>query len=542
MIFYLYSAMKRCLIIPVIFCTLFNKVYGQSAPAAIDSLIKYGIITAKERPIMEKELRYLTDKGRANYRLAILGGLENIMLQKTFHVNPHRTGIMYSYGNDHLNKKSQDSINMSLRLMLEKIKKADLLTNRVYTYALKSIDSTRYVAEMQMIGSLTEMSSRLEWLAPKRLLPLAQELHQNGIVSDSSFLRLKDDIDNDKIESAFQLNDYCKYDRVFDMEKYPDDPNVWLEQMHRDIASILPGLDFTDFHYTEVPDTSFSIPGIRFKVSLTCNGHTYKHISLAISNYRSRNGKITPKDIFVEDFYRIFNKVLTDQQSPFRLHSIMFSHTSADNRDTRRFALIALKNEQGDVFMKEPGMSYMLVSMDGYDGTLTSARIDSNIAGWRNMGLFAHLSNAEISKAIDDAQAADPFSTGNLLANFPDVIYNLRDALTGPRHPYGYLLTHLAKITHGAFNPSKIVQIKVGHGLKLQYLSKGKVHSYTFPTAYGWLDLKFSVFMKNLSLENNLPGNFYQLKYEDTIIYLTKQQHEYAVKYKLLDLVGHQNN
>jgi hypothetical protein len=532
--FYLYCAMKRCLIILIIFCTLFNKVYGQSPPGAIDSLIKYGIITTKGRRIMEKELRYLKDKGRANYRVAILGGLENIIIQKTFHINPHRTGIFYSYSNQHLNKKSQDSINMSLRVLLEKIKKAGLLTDRVYTYALKSIDSGRYVVELQMIGSLTEMSSHLEWLAPTRLLPIAEELHKNGIVSDSSFLRLKDDINNGKIESAFQLNDYCKHDRVFDMAKYPDDPNVWLEQMHRDIASILPDLDFTDFNYTEVPDTSFSTSGVRFKVSLTCNGRIYKHISLPINNYRNPQGKITPKDIFVEDFYRIFNKVLTDQQSLYRLHSIMFSHTTA-NEDTRRFAIIALKNDQGDVFMKEPVMSYMLVSMDGYDSTLTSSKIDSTIAGWSKMGLFAHLSNTEVTKAIDDAQTADPFSTSNLLSNFPGVIYNVHDALTGPPHPYSNLLINLAKITHGAFNPTKIVQIKVNHGLKLQYLSKSKIRSYTFPTAYGWLDVKFSAFMKDLGRENNLSGNFYQLKYDNAIIYLTKQQHDYAVKYKLLD-------
>lgn len=420
-------------------------------------------------------------------------------------------------------------------MLLQKIKRANLLTDRVYTYALKSIDSSHFVVELQMIGSLTEMSSRLVWLAPNRLLPVAEQLHKSGIVSDSSFLRLKDDINNGRLESVFQLNNYCQHDRIFDMAKYPDDPNVWLEQMHRDIASILPGLDFTDFKYTEVPDTSFSISGIRFKVSLTCNGRIYKHISLPINNYRKPQGKITPKDIFVEDFYRIFNKILTDQQSPYRLHSIMFSPTTA-NEDTKRFALIALKNEQGDAFMKDPVMSYMLVSMDGYDSTLTSTKIDSTLAGWKKMGLFAHLSNTEFSKAFDDAQTADPFSTSNLLSNFPEVVYNLHDALTGPRRPYSNLLIHLARITHGAFNPAKIVQIKIGHGLKLQYLSKGKIHSYIFPTAYGWLDVKFSAFLKDLSRENNLTGNFYHLKYDDAVIYLSKQQHDYAVSNKLLEL------
>lgn len=526
--------MKRRLIILLIFYGLFDKVYGQLPSAEIDSLVKFQVITTKERPVMERELKYIRDEGRVNYHVAILGGLENIILQKTFHINPHKTGIFYSYNNEHINKKKQDSINTSLRVLLQKIKRANLLTDRVYTYALKSIDSGRFVVELQMIGSLTEMSSRLEWLAPNRLLPVAERLHKNGIISDSSFLRLNDDINNGKLESAFQLNNYCKNDRVFDMAKYPDDPNVWLEQLHREIAAILPGLNFTDFKYTEVPDTLFSIPGTRFKVSLTCNGRIYKHISLPIKNYRNPRDKIRPKDIHVNDFYRIFNKVLTDQQSPYRLHNIMFSHTAA-NENIQRFALIALKDEQGGVFMKDPVMSYMLVSMDGYDSTLTSEKIDSTLAGWRKMGLFAHLSNTELNKAIDDVQTADPFSTSNLLSNFPGVVYNLHDALTGPRWPYGNLLIHLARITHGAFNPTKIVQVKVGHGLKLQYLSKGKVHSFTFPTIYGWMDVKFPAFMKDLSHENNLLGSFYQLKYEDAVIYLTKQQHDYAVKNKLLE-------
>src|SRR5260221_4671559 len=209
------------------------------------------------------------------------------MLQKTYHVDPHRTGIMFSYSGRSLNKKSQDSINTSLRMLLEKINKAGLLTDRVYTYTLKGIDSGRYVAEMQLIGYLTEMSSRLEWLAPDRLLPVAEQLHKNGIVSDSSFLQLKNDTRNGIIESAFQLNNYCKLDRTFDLTKYPDDPDLWLEQLHRDIASIVPGLDFTNFSYTTIADTSFSIRGIRFNVSLVCNGHIYKYTSLAFNNYKS---------------------------------------------------------------------------------------------------------------------------------------------------------------------------------------------------------------------------------------------------------------
>ena len=300
---------------------------------------------------------------------------------------------------------------------------------------------------------------------------------------------------------------------------------------------MLPGLDFTDFRYTEIPDTSFSIPAIRFKVSLKCNGRIYKHISLPISNYKNPKGKISPKDIFNEDFYRIFNKILTDQQSPYRLHSIMFSPTM-NSDDIRRFALIALKDEQGDIFMKNPVMSYMLVSMDGYDSTLTSTKIDSMISGWEKLGLFTHLSNKEISKAIDNAQATDPFFISGLLSNFPGVIYNLHDTLTNSKKPYISLLISLAKITKGEFIPTKITEAKIDHGIKLQYLFKGKVHSFIFSTAYGWLDAKFPAFLKKLGVENSLLGNFYILKYDHSLIYLTKQQHDDAIKNNLLEFAS----
>jgi len=528
------AAMKRYLIILFIFCCLFSGVCGQSRKATIDSLVKYGVITAKQRPVLQREFKYAV--GHVSDRVAILAGLQNIRMQKIFHLDPHKTGIMLSYGEGHFNKKSQDSINTTLRILLEKIKKAGLLTDRVYSYTLKGIDSSRYVAELQMIGALTEMSSRLEWLAPNKLLPVVQDLHKNGIISDSSFMRLENDIRNGKIESASQLNDYCELGRAFDLSKYPENPDVWLEQIHRDIASILPGLNFTNFSYTTIPDTSFSLPGARFKVSLVCNGQIYKHTSLAFNNFKNRSGKISPKDIFIEDFYRIFNKTLTDQHSPLRLHSIMFSPGSTTDDHFRHFALIALTKEQAEVFMKEPNFSYMFVSMDGYDTTLTSAKIDSTIAEWRKIGLFAHLSNAEISKAIDNAEADDPFSIDKLLANFPGVIYPLDSSMMSPHYPYVNLLSHLAKITHGAFAPTRISQRKIKGGVKLQYLSNGKIHSHMFHTANGWFDAGFPAFMKGLGEENSLPGKFYQLKYTNDVIYLTKQQHDYTVTHNLLVL------
>ncbi|MBS1528982.1 MAG: hypothetical protein JSU01_01635 [Bacteroidetes bacterium] len=495
-------------------------------------MIKYQFIKADQRSKLESKLKDTLYAG--SYRVAVLYSLMGIMLQNKYHISDIQGG-MFSFGHDSVDKNKQDSINAALRLSLEKINKTGLLTTRVYTSAAKKIDNSNYIADVELVAHLAEMTSRLQWLTADHLLPVAEELHKNGIVNDSSFLRLKNDINDEKIETALQLNEYCTPDRIFDMAKYADDPDIWLKQMHEDIASILPGLSFTDFNYTPIPDTSFSLPGTRFRISLNCNGRTYSHTSLAMENFRDKLGKITPKDLVVEDFHRIFNKILTDQHSRYRLHSVMMSPTNSTNDRSRHFALIALRDDQVELFMKEPCISYMFVSMETYDSTLTSGRIDSALAGWKKIGLFAHLSEAEIKKATADAQAADLLSVDQLLSNFPRVIYSFQAAFSNQDQSYAGLLKQIAQISHGAFKPVRITQKNVKNGVEVAYYSNGKMHFYTFKTQYRWADDKFLDFIKNLGRENVLPGDFYALPDADAIIYLTKQQYADSTKLKLLN-------
>jgi hypothetical protein len=135
--------MKPCLILIIVFYSLFNTAFGQSPSAAIDSLIKFRVISPKERSALNKQLSNPGYKGHASYRVAILAGLYSITVRKVFHIDPHKTGLFYSYSEEYLRNKSQDSINKSLRQLLAKIKKANLLTERVYAYTLNEIDSSR---------------------------------------------------------------------------------------------------------------------------------------------------------------------------------------------------------------------------------------------------------------------------------------------------------------------------------------------------------------------------------------------------------------
>lgn len=461
------------------------------------------------------------------------------MIQKTFHIDLYGAGWHSVYHEKGTFKKNQDSVNTSLRLLLNKINMAGLLTNRVYANALHDIDSSTFQIAVQMISQLVSVSYRLDQLEPNKLLPVAKQLHHAGIVSDTAFLRLQNDINNGNLESSFQLNNYCNFDRIFNLEKYPDDPSLWLEQLHREIASILPGLSFTGFNYTTSIDSAASTPNLRnikYKVSLVCNGRKYKYVTNALV-FKTQNGKMHFSD-FAAGFYRIFNKVLTDNQSLYRLHLIRPDYGTSSENPLKRFSLIALTKSESEALMEKPAMPYMLESLDNYDTTLTSLRIDSTLLEWKKIGLLAHLTEAQYNKAIDDAESDDLFSMDHLLFNFPIVLYSLDSALKIQNHTYINLLSHLAGITHGAFRPERITQRKVKDGVYLQYLYKGKTNSYIFNTEYGWFDKRFTKFVKGLGPQNNLTGNFYFLPYENAIIYLTQQQHTYVVEHKLLNLTS----
>jgi hypothetical protein len=527
--------MKTYLIILIAICTLFSKVYAQSSSAAIDTLIKYKVITSKDLPIIKDEFKYKYND--ASDEVVVLRGLEKVMLQREFHINPHKMGFFsFDYGKP--NPKEQDSVNLSLHELLQKINIAGLLTNSIYRFTLKEIDSGRYMGQVQLLSHLAEMSSRLEWMSPARLLPVVDTLHNDGVISDTSFSRLKNDIRDGKIESSFQLNSYFKFDQTFDLTKYPKDSLVWLEPFLLKVASILPNLKFSNFGYSIEPDTTFGLKikgdtWIKIKVKITCNGQDYKYAVLA-NQVTDRLGKIHLIGITYGYLYRIFNKILVDQQSQLRLHNISFSHAGKEEDHLNYFAFIALKDEQFVTLMKTPCSAYMLVSLESSNDTLTSAKIDNAIAEWQKIGLFAHLTQAEINKGIDDAETADWLSMNTPLENFPHVVCQLNKSFEVPRHHYTDFLIRLAAITHGAFNPTKITEHKIKGGVKLQYMAEELLH-YAVLDNEPWIDLKTSEFLKTLGRENDLPGDFYVLPGRYEVIYLTKQQCAYAIAHKLLD-------
>ncbi len=527
--------MKTYLIILIAICAFFNNASGHSSSAAIDTLIKYKVISLADVPIIKSEFKYKND---FSDQVVLLGGIENILLQKKFHVDPHKIGLMYDFRYDNPTQAVRDSINRSLRQLLENINKAGLLTNRVYTYTLAKIDSGRYIDQLQMVPHLVEMSSRLEWMAPSKLLPVVVGLHSNGIIGDSSFLRLSEDIRNSRIESSFQLNDYFKLDRTFDCTKYPEDSTLWIEIYLRKISSILPNLNFSNFSCTIEPDSNSRLKldhQVKLKIDLTCNGRVYKYSSIA-ERFKNKEGKIRLLGIGFDYFYRIFNKILADQHSSLRLHNISFSHAGREEDHLNQFSVIALKYGQTEMFMKGLYLSYMLLSMENYDNNFTSGRIDSVIAEWQKMGLFRHLSQSDIDKGIDDAETGDRYSINSLLESFPNVVCSLHPGVVNSDHPYTDFLNQLAITTHGEFKPAKVTEHKVKGGIKLQYVSNGKPHSQMFKWQVLELDPKFPAFLKHLSRENNLSGDFYFLPDTYNIIYLTKEQHTYALAHKSLDL------
>lgn len=526
--------MKRCLITIAFLSCILNSAFGQSASAIIDKLIKEGVITSKERPALESELK---KHPNVSYRTAILSALEYLSLKKTFHIDPHKTGIFYSYRNDSANRNNkQDSINCSLSALLNKINRTGLLKKRVYNRTLQNIDSSKMIVEVQLYSQLAGMTYRLEWLAPDKLLPVAEQLHQGRVLSDSSLNRLKHDIKSYQIESIEQLTSYCEQVHQFDLSRYKGEAAVLMEQVIRDITTILPDVHVSNFNYTATPDTSSpkGLDEINTKISFTCNGRTYRHRGHDMI-LKNRKGEVIPDKLHVLEMLGVFNTILADSRSPLRLHTIMAEPSGSDDHLLDRFAVAVLNADQAKILLNAPCSSYLMFSFADYGDKVNSALVDSVIDQFTKVGLFAHLSTEQLKKSAEDVEVEDLYNMDNLLANFPGVIYQTNSLMMDTANVYINMLKNLGQISHGAFSPKAITQKLTKNNVTITYTSNGEHHTHTLVLENSWPKTGLSPLLKQLAAENHLSGNFYNIAFGSAIVYLTPPQYKYVAAHKLLE-------
>ncbi|MCD9015506.1 hypothetical protein [Parachryseolinea silvisoli] len=378
---------------------------------------------------------------------------------------------------------------------------------------------------VQVLTKLNFLAAYKAYIAPAPMLAFADSLHRAGIVPDDRYAALKGDIRAGKLARHYQLLDYVEHGVHFDLAQQSGDPSKYLPVIYRRVADILPELGFTDFQYEIIKDEQNSSPdyvAYNAVVSFNVNGIPYRHKSfIAPEHTGKRHGYLGYIDEHA--FYQIFNQVLADHRSPYRLHLVpaLMQYFPGNYQ---YFGIIALTQTQTSVI---PGGTSLfgIVQEESFEHALTADDINQAIHTFRQTGLLSHLTSAQVDSAVADR----PMKIGELLLSLPGVVFAFDAELNNLEHPYEEILQSFARISHGVFHPTNIqddFDLDHTHG-EVTFQLAGKKYSHRFGIEGDWVDPGFLTYVFGLPAELKLAGRFYSFPGDGQVahfIYLTPPQ------------------
>lgn len=441
---------------------------------------------------------------------------------------------LISFDTTHITAQERVEIHARLQAYLNNLNACGLITQSQYENYVHKIDDAAFIHELQLLSVLIPEVAYAEWLKSDNLPLFADSLFFYKVVTDNRYNDLKRDIQAGKIISHYQLIDYCDHAVFFDLAAYSDDPAIYLEAVHRAVASLLPELSFTDFEYAIEKDTLESSPGYdSYDViaKIQCNGKSYQHKSFISIDHIKEYAYLGKIDH--SEFYQLFNKVLADLQSPYRLHRI----EQYESNNYRYFGIIALKQEQTEMFRRH--YSYLRIGYENYRNALTSAQIEEAISGYQKIGLFNHLTQEQIISGAERVAQQSPKDLNDVLSCFPTVIYLFDTELGNLEDLYRELLEAFRDISHGVFNPQSISDNFDLDNEKatVKFSLGGKQHSRTLRIDGDWVDPDFFGFVSETVDASRLEGKFYNLPGDGqiaSVIFLTDEQYRMLRENKLL--------
>jgi hypothetical protein len=364
------------------------------------------------------------------------------------------------------------------------------------------------------------------------LLNFARTLQTSKVCSESKCTELIKDVESGDIKYGIDFLKYCDYATIIDTKNYNSDAEKSLEKVHKDVAKIFPGLDFKDFKYQIVLDTLFlndkETEFYNFDVQLNVDGKTYKH-HFFYRLYNKTKKQYGGGEEFDPEFIDIFNKVLADKQSKYRLRVV--DHSEHNAHDMTKFGVIAVTKEQSKAIHLH-GYQVFKLRYGSFSNSISNGSILKIIEEYKKAGILNHLTKEQIDKSTEIALKEDVKIVNGILCYFPNAVHFFDMELANLENPYEEIIHKYRDISHGEFAPTEIsddFKIVPKGKVTLKFKLNGEQISKTFKVESDWINPEFFDFINSLATKNKLPGKFYWLYtggQEALIIYLHPNQYE----------------
>ena len=387
--------------------------------------------------------------------------------------------------------------------------------------------------QMEVANVAAFITNQEYFLRPEKVRRFVDSLHAFRVISDDRYRLLMEKSQKGELHQFAELASYVSYCVVIPLKHLPRDKGARLDSLFAISAKVYPGLRYDAIHFRREKDERESTPGFEVYNLVTTIRYKDKWYSYS-GGYEMQSGK---KDVIMpvpESYYSIFNKVLEDRSSDYRVHSMPI--------DADHYGLIALTAQQVKQFnwmYDGANRMYLQVSNEKYSNKLTQDRITRTIHVYDSLGLFSGLSAAEKDSCLAQVKLQEINYYSDLLRCFKHVVFDL-DLKNGiDTGQYAEATRNAALISRGGFRPEAITDSysyehpDFVYGFKLN----GKTYTANLHHKGKWMDPNFWALIDSAEKVSDVHGRFYYIYPSDGLseIYLTNEQYGYLREHGLLE-------
>lgn len=427
-----------------------------------------------------------------------------------------------------------------LASFLGSLKKAGLVSEKNHQLTLKQIRDHKIFDSFSVVSAVMDEGAREDHYNPRDVRRYLMMLKKTGLISQEGSDKIMKLANSYDLYSDLDILAECKQAVIINLDDLPDYPEGYMKPFYEKIASLRPELAFTNF---SVKTESYKIPydtitNYHNIVSLRNGGRQYMSKDFYSPSDFDKDGR--PDNEWKTGDYpeSIFNKILRDRQSTYRLHPV--SKRFSIQQNDSRIGFILLTKMQWDSLRE---YRFLPATPQNFKPGITSSGIEKAITLYKKLGLFSHLSPAEYDSCVAAIPAKSIEYYSDILSSFKNLVFDI-DLEYGPDDgQYKEITEQIAAISKGHFNPQNIVDEftwEKRKSFKYGFILNGKSYSTTLGQDDDWLDPKFFELIDTATQEQDKDkaGQFYDLYPADgpRWIYLTHQQAEILKKAKVIEL------
>lgn len=469
------------------------------------------------------QIKRLIEQGGINSRSQLLYQLQRDALNRLLPPEFRGSPVNIGFAVDDLTHEMRSE----LLKLLNQLRNSDVVSQRVYEKLQADIAAGRIKLDIQLFQHAATQMQIDEMFQLEVQQPYVNSLYSTGIFSTEGYTRLLQDLKSGNIQDGIEFLKYSDRAIIFNLRDYSLDPYDYFPKIHATVAQMLNNtgvvnISFEDFALELVKDTEYNDDKIYKAIaSVRVNGKLYQQSSFyaVTENKEDFIGRIES-----EEFINLFNKILRDRGSEYRLYNIQaFSYDlGSPALEHSRFGVIALTENQAKVYFEQEDLRQ--------ETQLTTDRVEEILSLFQKIGLFSHLTQQQINSSrqkIIKSYITDPHE---LLQAFDNLVVSVEWESGDTDNPYQELTYELAAVSRGMFTPSDISNEfdwqnqTAGQSFTLN----GKRYSTKLEFNDDFLDPEFFTFIQQV-VEQTVPdGRFYPL-YADAYdiagyIFLTNEQ------------------